>query len=151
MAWLEQFDSYLIWFALATALLALEAILGSFRFLAASIGALIVGGLSYLYPYVSLPVQFLFFCVLSGVFIWIATSHLKARQHKIEKLQRIVAEKAYVGRELTLRGGICGGRGSIDIDGVVWKIEGPDCPAGSRVKVVDMGPGTLAVEPSADG
>jgi len=147
---LNQYGYEWLWFGLATALLTAEALFGSFRYLAASVGAVIVGGLSLLYPYVALPIQFLFFVVLSGVSIWIARSYLDDRIAKIKKLQNIVANREYVGRELKLDSAISNGYTTLNLDGVVWQVEGQDCPAGSRVKVTDMGQARLTVELIAD-
>ena len=147
MELLEQFGFHWVWFGLATILLAIEAMVGSFRFLAASIGAAIVGGLAHFFPYVSFPVQLLFFVVIAAVLIWISGSYLKERMSKVSRLKEIVATKAYVGQQVKLVGGIRQGHGSIDIDGVVWSVKGRDCPEGSQVKVVDMAEGRLIVEP----
>jgi membrane protein implicated in regulation of membrane protease activity len=37
----------------------------------------------------------------------------------------------------------------VAIDDTVWRIRGPDCPTGSRVKVVSFESGSLTVEPTA--
>ena len=43
---------------------------------------------------------------------------------------------AFVGREFTLEKPIVAGNGTVRIDDTIWRLSGPDCPAGSRVKVV---------------
>ena len=43
--------------------------------------------------------------------------------------------EGFVGREFTLDKPIIDGIGTIRIDDTVWRVRGPDCPAGSRVKV----------------
>ena len=143
------FDHYLIWFGVATFLLALEAMFGSFRYLAASIAAVAVGVLSYLYPYVAFPIQILFFSVIAAITVWMAHSYIAERQKKIAQLQQIVGNKAYVGRAVELRGGIRNGVGTIDIDGVVWRVKGRDCPAGTTARVVDMEGNILIIETDA--
>jgi inner membrane protein len=55
---------------------------------------------------------------------------------------------AFVGRVFTLERPIVDGRGTVAIDDSVWRIGGPDCPAGTRVKVVDVDGSTLRVEPA---
>jgi membrane protein implicated in regulation of membrane protease activity len=42
---------------------------------------------------------------------------------------------ALVGRIVVLEGPIEQGRGRVRIDDTVWRVEGPDLPAGSRVRV----------------
>ena len=44
--------------------------------------------------------------------------------------------EALVGREFTLEKPIVDGSGTVRIDDTVWRVAGPDAPAGSRVKVV---------------
>ena len=43
--------------------------------------------------------------------------------------------EGYVGRVFTLDKPIVDGVGTIRIDDTVWRVSGPDCPAGSRVKI----------------
>lgn len=147
METLEQWvGDYWLWFGLATLLLALEAFFGSFMFLAASVAALTVGGLSHIYPYVGLEIQVLFFVVLASSMIWLTRSYLEARQEKIDKLQRAVQNQSYVGREFALVNPISDGHSSLNIDGVVWELRGDDAPTGAQVRIVAMGEGFLQVE-----
>jgi membrane protein implicated in regulation of membrane protease activity len=44
--------------------------------------------------------------------------------------------EALVGREFTLEKPIEGGAGTVRIDDTVWRVFGPDAPAGSRVRIV---------------
>jgi len=53
---------------------------------------------------------------------------------------------ALVGRTFTLEKPIMDGRGTVRVDDTIWRISGPDCPAGSRVKVVRSDGASLAVE-----
>jgi membrane protein implicated in regulation of membrane protease activity len=55
--------------------------------------------------------------------------------------------EALVGRVFTLEKPIIDGVGNIRADDTIWRVTGPDCPAGSRVKVVRGAGGSLAVEP----
>lgn len=148
METLEMWVSdYWLWFGLAALLLALEAFFGSFMFLAASVAALTIGGLSHMYPYVGLEIQLLFFVVLASTMIWLTRSWLAARQEKLDRLQGVVASQSYIGREFRLVSPITDGVSSLNIDGVVWQLRGADAPAGALVRIVAMGEGTLDVEP----
>jgi membrane protein implicated in regulation of membrane protease activity len=51
------------------------------------------------------------------------------------------------GRTLELTTAIAGGRGLARCDDTVWQVEGPDLPAGRRVKVVGVRDMLLRVEP----
>ena len=52
----------------------------------------------------------------------------------------------YVGRVFTLDKPIVDGFGTIRINDTVWRVSGPDCPAGSRVKVASANGADLMVE-----
>ena len=52
---------------------------------------------------------------------------------------------ALVGREFTLEKPIVDGNGTVRIDDTVWRVAGPDTPAGSRVKVVRVDGPNLTV------
>jgi inner membrane protein len=52
----------------------------------------------------------------------------------------------YVGRIFTLDKPIVGGVGTVRIDDTVWRVSGPDCPAGSRVKIARADGADLTVE-----
>jgi inner membrane protein len=53
---------------------------------------------------------------------------------------------AFIGREFALEKPIVGGTGTVKIDDTIWRLSGPDSPAGSRVKVVRADAATLVVE-----
>jgi hypothetical protein len=50
-----------------------------------------------------------------------------------------------VGREFTLEKPIIDGFGTVRIGDTVWRVAGPDAPAGSRVKVVQVDGANLTV------
>jgi hypothetical protein len=54
----------------------------------------------------------------------------------------------YVGRVFILDKPIVGGIGNVRIDDTIWRVSGPDCPAGSRVKVAHADGANLTVEAS---
>ena len=53
---------------------------------------------------------------------------------------------ALVGRVFTLDKPIMDGSGTVRVDDTVWRVSGPDCPAGSKVKVVRADGASLMVE-----
>jgi membrane protein implicated in regulation of membrane protease activity len=57
--------------------------------------------------------------------------------------------QALVGRVFTLEQPIIDGVGTVRIDDTIWRVRGPDGPAGSRVRVVQADGASLAVEPTA--
>jgi hypothetical protein len=53
--------------------------------------------------------------------------------------------EALIGREFTLEKPIVDGTGTVRIDDTIWRVAGPDVPAGSRVKVVQADGASLTV------
>ncbi|HEY7843445.1 MAG TPA: NfeD family protein [Bradyrhizobium sp.] len=109
------------------------------------LAALLVGLVSFaLHP--SWQVQLLMFAVfaLAAVPIWrrLASSHSRVSQSN-PFLNRRTA--ALVGREFTLEKPIIDGSGTVRIDDTIWRIAGPDTPAGSRVRVVQVDGANLTV------
>jgi membrane protein implicated in regulation of membrane protease activity len=52
---------------------------------------------------------------------------------------------ALVGRMFTLEKPIVDGAGTVRIDDTVWRVAGPDAPAGSRVRIVQADGASLTV------
>ena len=53
--------------------------------------------------------------------------------------------EALVGRVFTLEKPIIDGSGTVRIDDTIWRVAGPDAPAGSRVKIVRADGASLTV------
>jgi membrane protein implicated in regulation of membrane protease activity len=52
---------------------------------------------------------------------------------------------ALVGRVFTLEKPIIDGAGTVRIDDTIWRVAGPDAPAGSRVRIVQADGANLTV------
>lgn len=52
-----------------------------------------------------------------------------------------------VGRTITLSAPIAGGYGQARMDDTVWRVAGPDLPAGAQVRIAALDGATLVVEP----
>jgi inner membrane protein len=52
---------------------------------------------------------------------------------------------ALIGRVFTLEKPIIDGTGTVKIDDTIWRVAGPDAPAGSRVKIVQADGASLTV------
>jgi len=53
-----------------------------------------------------------------------------------------------VGRTVTLTGNIENGVGRVSVDDTIWRIEGPDLPAGTRVTISGVRGAVLEVKPA---
>ena len=135
------------WLVFGLVLMALEvAAPGVFLFWLGLAG-LLVGLLSFAIE-MSWEVQLIVFAVLSiaAVPVWRRLARAQSSAPEQDFLNRRSA--ALVGRVFTLEKPIVGGNGTIGIGDTVWRISGPDCPSGSRVKVAAVDGATLRVEPA---
>ena len=133
------------WLIFGFILMALElAAPGVFLFWL-GLAALLVGLVSFaLHP--SWQMQFLMFAVfaLAAVPLWLRLSRSNRAASKSNPfLNRRAA--ALVGRVFTLEKPIVDGAGTVRIDDTIWRVAGPDAPAGSRVKVVRADGANLTV------
>ena len=53
--------------------------------------------------------------------------------------------EAMIGREFTLEKPIVDGTGTVRIDDTIWRVAGPDAPAGSRVRIIQADGASLTV------
>ena len=107
------------------------------------LAALLVGLVSFvLHP--SWQAQLLMFAVfaLAAAPLWRRLARSRASASN-PFLNRRAA--ALVGREFTLEKPIIDGLGTVRIDDTIWRVAGPDAPAGSRVKVVRVDGANLTV------
>jgi membrane protein implicated in regulation of membrane protease activity len=67
-------------------------------------------------------------------------SRLYFAHHPIETDQPRLNRRGeqYVGRVFTLREPIVNGQGKIRVDDSTWKIQGVDCPSGTKVRVTGV-------------
>jgi membrane protein implicated in regulation of membrane protease activity len=136
------------WFVIGFALLALEIVVPGVFLLWIGIAALVTGALSLLlwdWPSWIWQVQVLVFLALSLISAFAgkrfmsgsgADSDLPLLNRRADQL---------VGRTATLTEPIVNGWGRAKIDDTVWKVNGPDLPAGSIVRVAAASNGDLTV------
>jgi len=144
MSWIASLGSW-NWFILAALFLLLEVLAPGTFMLWLGLSAILVGAISLavIWSWQAQVIAFAVFAVAS-----IPAWRYFAR--KVEKpadrpfLNRRV--EGYVGREFTLDKPIVGGVGTIHIDDTVWRVKGPDCPAGSRVRIARAEGADLLVE-----
>ena len=108
------------------------------------LAALLVGLLSFVVD-MHWQMQVLLFAVFAAaaVPIWRGL----ARRGKGETSNPFLNRRndALVGRVFTLEKPIQDGSGTVRIDDTIWRVNGPDAPAGSRIRVVKADGATLTV------
>lgn len=123
------------WWVIGLVLIVMEVFLPGTFFLWMGVASGVVGVLLFLMPGMGWEYQMLVFAVLSvgSILFWRAW----LKKHPTETDQPTLNRRGehYVGRTFTLLEPIVNGNGKIRVDDSTWKIQGPDCAAGVRVKV----------------
>jgi inner membrane protein len=136
------------WIIAGAILLALElAVPGAFM-MWLGLAAVMVGAISFLVDW-SWQWQCVAFAVLAlaSVPLWRRFALKVEPQSEAPMLNR--RNQALIGRVFTLEQPIVDGIGTVRIDDTVWRVNGPDRPRGSRVRVTRADGATLAVEPAS--
>lgn len=127
------------WFGLAVILVILELALGAnFFLLWLAVSSSTVGLIMLFYPSLTWEIQFVLFAVESIACLVFWNLHLKHNPRVSDQPNLNRRNEQFVGRTVTLTEPIVNGRGRIHIDDSFWRIEGPDLPAGTVVKVTGV-------------
>ena len=142
---LEQL-TYWHWFILAALLIILEVFAPGAFMLWIGIAAGVVGTVLYFVPSMTWEYQFMLFSIaaVGSIIAWRGYRGTHPITTDEPTLNRRGAQ--YIGRTFTLEAPITNGIGKIRVDDSTWKIEGVDCPAGSKVKVIGIDNTVLKVE-----
>jgi membrane protein implicated in regulation of membrane protease activity len=133
------------WLVIGAVLLGLELLAPGVFMLWLGLAALLVGVVSFVIAW-GWQAQIIAFVVfsLAAVPLWRRLSLAQKAAPNEAFLNR--RSEAFVGRVFTLEKPIVDGAGTVRIDDSIWRITGPDTPAGSRVKVIRADGGLLTVE-----
>jgi membrane protein implicated in regulation of membrane protease activity len=133
------------WLILAAVFFVIELVAPGAFMLWLGLSALLVGIISLFadWPWQYQLVAFAIFA-LASIPLWRRFAHRVEKEVDQPFLNR--RADAFVGREFTLEKPIVSGSGTVRIDDTIWRLSGPDCPGGSRVKVVRADAATLVVE-----
>jgi membrane protein implicated in regulation of membrane protease activity len=135
------------WLVFGLILMALELLAPGVFLFWLGLAALLVGLLSFVFNVTpSWQVQILMFAVFAAaaVPLW----RRVARKHTMASTSNPFLNKrsdALVGRVFTLEKPIVDGAGTVRIDDTIWRVAGPDAPAGSRVRIVHADGASLTV------
>ena len=133
------------WFILAALLFLLEVLAPGMFMLWLGLAAVIMGIVASTIV-LSWQVQLIGFAVLALVLVP-AWRHFATKVEKPAESPFLNRRaEGYVGRVFTLDKPIVDGSGAVRIDDTIWRVSGPDCPAGSRVRVAGTDGANLLVE-----
>ena len=135
------------WALLAVVLVILEILSPGVYFLWLGIAAGLVAALLWVVPELGWQFQLLAFALLSIASVALGRAWLGRHPTDTDEPTLNRRGEQYIGRIVTLEQPIVNGQGKIRLDDTTWKIEGPDCRAGNRVRVVGTEGVVLLVEP----
>jgi inner membrane protein len=133
------------WLIFGVVLMALELIAPGVFLFWLGLAALLVGLMSFAFN-PSWQVQILMFAVFAAaaVPVWRRLSRGNSAGSVSSPFLNKRAD-ALVGRVFTLEKPIVDGAGTVRIDDTIWRVAGPDAPAGSRVRIVQADGASLTV------
>jgi inner membrane protein len=133
------------WLIFGLILMILEAAAPGVFLFWLGLAALLVGLISFAL-HLSWQIQLLMFAVfaVAAVPIWRRLARPNGAGSDSKPFLNRRAD-ALVGRVFTLEKPIIDGTGTVRVDDTVWRVAGPDTPAGSRVRVVQADGANLTV------
>ncbi|MBS9721020.1 NfeD family protein [Tianweitania sp. BSSL-BM11] len=139
------------WILLGMILLGLEIAVPGVYLLWSGIAALIIGAVSFPLWDTALwtwHVQVVLFLVLSLLAAFIGTRYVGIYDTQSDEPLLNRPGIQLIGRTAILRDPITEGRGRIQLGDTMWLVQGPDLPAGGRVRVTGVSGSELIVEPA---
>ncbi|BBK40020.1 membrane protein [Allostella vacuolata] len=134
------------WLSLGGLLVAVEILAPGVYFLWLGIAAILTGGVAWLWPDLHWQIQVLLFALFCVGDVVLSRRWMRARPAVTDQPHLNRRGEHYVGRLLTLDQPIVDGVGRAHVEDTMWRIAGPDLPAGSRVRVIGVEGATLRVE-----
>ncbi|MTI16916.1 NfeD family protein [Rhodobacteraceae bacterium RKSG542] len=137
------------WFIFGLFLLGLEVLAPGWVFLWFGVAAFIVGGLGF---FVELSWQSSILIFISFSLIAIILGRRITNRGGSDSDDPALNKRGarYIGQEYVLAEPIEQGRGTLRIDDTIWRIVGPDLPAGALVRVVAVKGVALAVKKAGE-
>ena len=126
------------WWIIAVALVIIEILAPTFFALWMAIAAFLTGVALFLIPEMQWEYQVFLFAILSVISIVVWRHYYSKNPIATDEPLLNRRGEQYIGRVITLKDAIIDGQGKVQVDDSTWKIEGEDCPAGTKIKVVSV-------------
>jgi inner membrane protein len=136
-----------VWVVVGVILLALELVVPGGFLLWMGVAGIVTGLASLVQP-IAWPLQFLLFGGLSLVLIVAWLRYHRGRETPSDSPFLNRRAERFLGHEAVLDEPISDGFGRLRLGDSVWRIAGPDLPAGQLVRVVAAEGAVLRVEPA---
>jgi membrane protein implicated in regulation of membrane protease activity len=133
------------WLILAVVLFALETVIPGVHFLWFGVAAVLVALLA-LATDITWQWQLIVFALIAVATVFLVRRYARPDSSRSDLPDLNVRGAQYIGRTVTVEEPIRSGRGKVRVGDTVWQAEGPDAPAGVRVKVKSVNGTVLVVE-----
>lgn len=134
------------WWILAAVLAAIEIVAPGVFFIWIGVAAAITGFVALLIPSLGWEIEAIIFAVLSVLTV-VAWRSYQKKTHQDQPASTLNRRgEQMIGRVAVLSEPIENGRGKAKLDDTVWRVEGPDLPAGTRITVTGIDGAILKVE-----
>ena len=134
------------WWVLGLVLVVIEMIAPGFFLLWIGLAAGVTGLILLIIPGLGWEIQFLIFGVLAIASVAAARFYIGRNPITTDDATLNRRGSQYIGRVFNLDEAIVNGVGKVKVGDGWWRAEGPDLPAGERVKVVGVDGNMLKVE-----
>ena len=134
------------WLIIGLVLLGLELLLPGGVFVWLGVAAIVTALVEFVHP-LDWPFQIGVFGVLGilSIFVWLRVLRARGGGATDRPLLNRRAER-HIGEEIVLNEPISDGFGRVPIGDTVWRVAGPDMPAGRKVRIVGHEGAVLKVE-----
>ncbi|MEO0413190.1 MAG: NfeD family protein [Pseudomonadota bacterium] len=138
------------WLVIALVLAVLELLAPGVFFLWLAIAAAVTAAAAFALPALGWSMHLAIFAVLAVVITWAGKRYVK--QNETPSDHQLLNRRAdqLIGREAVLIEAIEHGSGRIKIGDSPWRVEGPDLPLGTQVRIVGVDGASLTVEAASD-
>ncbi|MGD9649644.1 MAG: NfeD family protein [Dongiaceae bacterium] len=139
-------QAFWYWLSLGAVFLAIEILVPGFYSLWLGMAALITGLIVFVVPNLGTGIEIGIFAVMTLVSVLGWRHYL--RRYPIKSDQPALNRRGaqYIGQFCILTQAIVNGRGRAQLADGTWSVEGPDAPAGARMKVTGVNGAVLIVE-----
>jgi membrane protein implicated in regulation of membrane protease activity len=132
------------WFIAGGILLALEVLLPGTFMLWLGLAAIATGVIGWILS-MSWQAQIVVFAILAVISVLLGRKFNPGAEVDSDKPFLNRRADAFVGRVFTLDEPIVSGTGRVRVDDTTWRVTGPDCPAGTKIRVEKADGATLIV------
>lgn len=151
MSWLSQLLSAFgpwHWWVAGLLLAILEIFAPGVAFIWMGLAAGGVGVIVFVFPGLDWRLQFVVFAILSVASVVVSRRFLKKHPIETDRPDLNRRGQQYIGDVYTLAEPIVDGRGRLKVHDTMWKILGPDLPAGNHIRITGVDGVMLTVEPA---